>query len=60
MVFEITLRLKMIYRMGKFMFRKVRLQQAWLESIAPAVIEGLESFFYQRKLMGLGLFSLVK
>lgn len=50
----------MIYRMNKLVFRKVVLQQAWLERTAPAVIEGLESFSYQRKLMELGIVSLVK
>lgn len=50
----------MIYRMDKLVFRKVVLQQAWLERRAPAVIEGLESFSYQRKLMGLGIVSLEK
>lgn len=47
--------LQMIYRIDQLMFGKAELRQEWLEGIAPAVIEGLESFSYQRKLMGLWL-----
>lgn len=42
----------MIYRMGQLRLRKAELCQEWLETIAPAVVEGLESFFYRRKIMG--------
>lgn len=45
----------MIYRMDQLIFGKAELWQEGLERIAPAVIEGLESFSYQRKLMGFWL-----
>jgi len=45
----------MIYRMDQRLFSKAELWQVWLRRIAPAVTEGLDSFSYQRKLMGLWL-----
>lgn len=45
----------MIYRTDQLIFGKAELWQEWLERIVPAVMEGLESFSYRRKLTGLWL-----